>query len=204
MNALDAPWKVLLAPNLPLGIACGWGPRDIMMLRATCTAMCHTPTHTLLSDVLRYFGLRGDFERLSAQHAFLLCTRVHIEVSFIYAVHAQMNRAGAGCVFAGSYALQRMLLLDEAGCARDDPPSWNPGDVDVFVSGCRESDGENYNDDHPWGAEANSAIGDVIDLARAFLLQLYPRSGVSVEAHDAYRQTMDGDSVAFHNPDPTA
>ena len=38
VNAAQAPWAVLLAPNLPLGPLSGWGLRDMLKLRCVCVS----------------------------------------------------------------------------------------------------------------------------------------------------------------------
>ena len=117
VNATQAPWAVLLAPNLPLGPLSGWGLRDMLKLRCVCVALRgNMTTAAFFSAVLRSLGVRGQFERLSGAHAFLLCERICSEVFFVHRLHSICEKAGAGCTFAGSHALQNSEAHSSVSC----------------------------------------------------------------------------------------
>ena len=203
VNAAQAPWAVLLAPNLPLGALCGWGLRDMLKLRCVCVALRGgMTTAAFFTAILRSLGVRGQFERLSGAHAFLLCERICSEVFFVHRLHSICEKAGAGCTFAGSHALHRMLLLDEAGCRGEEPPDWGPGDMDVFVSGTRDTDLRT--DAEPWGPPRNDALEASIAAARDFMQALYPGAKIEIDARDAYRMSwMREEPVNWQEPDDT-
>ena len=121
----QAPWGILLAPDLPLGT--GFHIRDIVALRGVCyTLRGSKSTAQLLTEILNHLGIRVRLGK--PQDLFRLACRIFDELSFVHMTRAVAARAigirpddpaaANLCCVAGSYALNRLLLLgdvEEAG-----------------------------------------------------------------------------------------
>ena len=115
-----APWGVLLASDLPLGV--DWHPSHQLRLRGVCYALRggkSTAQH--YTEVLAHFGLNvrmGDPQAL-----YRLACRVFDERAFIHRTRSVVAKAVGVraddplsenlCCVAGSHALNRLLLLGE-------------------------------------------------------------------------------------------
>ena len=160
-----APWGVLLDTSLPLGV--DWHPREHIRLRGVCMALRgKRSTAEHFSEILQHLGVSV---RMGSPEALAKLTfRIFNEMSFVHRVQGVAARgfglraddpaAAELCCVAGSYALNRFLLLGDrtttdpstrskrnatAGLAQPADPggaapgvSWTPGDIDVFL-GCR-------------------------------------------------------------------
>lgn len=238
VNVAEAPWCVLLGEARPLQAKHGWTPRDMLRLRSTCKALRAGVEsveffRALLLRSSKAFA-RPDALELSGRHAFLLCQRVVLEINFLHQLHDVCRRESGQrpgdtppCTVAGSYALHRMMIQDET--AGGPLPDWSPGDLDIFVSGCREewTDAEV----EAWDArEADRVDGEehamaadlsyvtqarpidergkrrplferVVDLARDFLHQLYPNGSFDEHDREGYMHTDAGATVAYALPE---
>jgi len=215
-----APWCVLLSADLPLEHQ--WTPAGMLRLRGTCKALRGgVSSGEYFARLLRQLGVRridGLEQRAAAHRIFTLCCTVWAERQFVHVATAACRRvAGLGpndvapCVVAGGLALHRQMLLSSEG----DDITWRPGDLDIFVSGCRrpwtDAELQAHRDEelrneggeerdvgahgmiYPMprplsahGATTNPAVKTVVRLAMAMLGGLYPDSHVYVEAREGY------------------
>ena len=166
VDMTSAPWGVLLATDLPLGV--DWHPRDMLRLRSTCYSLRVKSTSQFYLEILAHLGVRLRPNVHDARRIFHLACRVFSELRFINSLDAAAASAvgirrddpdaANLCCVAGSYALNRMLLLErpvadphenqlrtaaqrlrEQMAGRGETSEgvkWCAGDIDIFV-GCR-------------------------------------------------------------------
>ena len=148
-DVMSAPWGYLLSTALPLGAS--WHPADMLRLRCVCGSLRDDrSTAQYFADILATLGIRGIRPHChSPRRLFTLACRVFSELSFVHSIRTVAARAAGMradapaadnlCCVAGSYALNRFLLLGEgtdvdAAVAADNGVDWTPGDIDVFVN----------------------------------------------------------------------
>ena len=158
-----APWAILTSTSLPLGF--DWHPRDMIKLRSVCYAFRGgLTTGAFCGQILRRLGIPLRYDVHPPHSLFELLCSVFDELKFVHSLRGVAAHAvGVDpdgresenlCCVAGSYALNRYLLLDGQRIER--PPiragfggaavsaaeqrrlDWAPGDIDVFV-GCHGS-----------------------------------------------------------------
>ena len=110
-----------------------------------------------------------------------------------------VRRVSAHGVIAGSFALHRYQLrmqLKTTADARLASELWAPDDIDVFVSGCRESPapGKSINKLTP---VTGSKFHDVLHLAETFLRNVYTRFGCRGNAVDIKTVIDSSDQDAY-------
>jgi hypothetical protein len=106
-----------------------WSPLLLLKLRSNADhrgLRAGKNSAQFYGEVAHALGIRTGLSGSSAQALFGLCCRAHHELRFVHRV------AGAGGQVCGGHALHRLLL--QAG----EVPEWQPNNMDVFVSGCRD------------------------------------------------------------------
>lgn len=203
----EAPWCLLLAPDLPFGAVEWWRPRQLVLLRSTCKAFRSGQSHEeSLFNVLTA-GL-GAPEKVwtritNASALYDLCHRL-FEERLLIATLPKVAAAAAGlssadpmarhcALTSGGFSLHRYMRDVEGQI-----PKWKPSDCDVFIPcGCAH--------DAPIEElERSQAVWDsVLDHVQSSMLSLFPGElvpgmvtvRISI-SHDGYMEEREVDLTA--------
>ena len=119
VDAAHAPWAVLLATDLPLGVY--FHPNDMLSLRGVCYGLRFKSTSQFFLEVLATLGVPLRPNVHEPKRLFQLACRVFSELSFVHSINS-IAATALGlrrddpdaqhlCTVAGSHALNRLLLL---------------------------------------------------------------------------------------------
>lgn len=170
----QAPWCVMLAPQLALGAVEWWQPPQMLLLRAVCKALRGgQSTASFIEDVLaRGLGVKFSRGKYNSAQLYGLCRRTSAERLLLASLPDIAARAAglelsdpmaaSAVVVAGGYALHRYLREElHVGVG----PGWNPGDLDIFIPY-----GARYDD----SVEAKQQSRAVWEAVLAHVSQLLP------------------------------
>ena len=154
-----APWCVLLQTWMP-----NWGPADINNLRCVCTVLHPKRMSEHMSEVLTRYLPGAEHLRWhlhSPERIFELSCAVHAELVYMHRLRSLAAAAGhASICIAGSLAMHRRMLCQGL------KPDFAPNDVDIYISGARDGDGQSRDD--------AQLLNAVVEAAVAYLQWLYP------------------------------
>ena len=172
-----APWCVLLQTWMP-----NWGPADINNLRCVCAVLHPKRTSEHMSEVLTRYLPGAEHLRWhlhSPERIFELSCAVHAELAFMHRLRSLAAAAGASICIAGSLAMHRRMLCQGL------KPDFAPNDVDIYISGARDGDGQSRDDAR--------LLNAVVEAAVAYLQWLYPGEVVKQkeeESQDGLRRVL--------------
>ena len=107
----------------------------------------------------------------SPERIFELSCAVHAELVFMHRLRSLATAAGASICIAGSLAMHRRMLCQGL------KPDFAPNDVDIYISGARDGDGQSRDD--------GQFLNAVVEAAVAYLQWLYPGEVVGLKEEES-------------------